>query len=250
MNRKGLKAAAKQCLLDADTSPRKLTLYYCLCIYGLMILYNVLDYFLQRSVGTGLSALSVRSRVNFISTAFYVVLMVCNVLWTTHYYHYALRLSRGQSTSFRDFLTPFSMAGTVLAVNLLSFLYIYLWCFVFIIPGLIAAYRYRLARYLIFDRSCSASMAIRESKRLTYGHKLDLLKLDLSFLWYGLLLSVPGVGSSLYAYGLWDISEGNYLIYYLVCTLFSICIYVWKMPYVETTYAHAYNWIVQEDAPT
>ena len=62
----------------------------------------------------------------------------------------------------------------------------------FVIPGIIASYRYRLAYYiLIDDPGKGALQCINESKLMMHGKKLDLLTIDISFIgWYILDLAV------------------------------------------------------------
>lgn len=50
-------------------------------------------------------------------------------------------------------------------------------------------YRYRMCRYVLLDRpGCGAFEALRESRRMTKGQCFKILKLDLSFWWYYLML--------------------------------------------------------------
>lgn len=73
-------------------------------------------------------------------------------------------------------------------------LYIGLWSLLFIIPGIVAVYRYRFALYnLCEDPDMGIMDAIRLSKEQTMGYKGDLFLLDLSFLGW-LLLSACTAG--------------------------------------------------------
>ena len=66
---------------------------------------------------------------------------------------------------------------------------LFLWTSLFIIPGIIAAYRYRFAYYnILTDGSLSAGDAIRLSCQQTYGVKMELFILDLSFIGWNLLV--------------------------------------------------------------
>ena len=74
-------------------------------------------------------------------------------------------------------------------------LFIWLWSLLFVIPGIIAAYRYSMALYILLDHPEFGIMdCLRESKAITAGHKMELFKLDLSFLGWGLLTALPYVG--------------------------------------------------------
>ena len=62
-------------------------------------------------------------------------------------------------------------------------------------PGIIAAYRYRQAIYLLIDHpEMSVMDCIRESKRMMAGHKWELFVLDLSFIGWGFLSSLAMIG--------------------------------------------------------
>jgi uncharacterized membrane protein len=51
-----------------------------------------------------------------------------------------------------------------------------------------------MVNYIIIDKpSIGAMMALRESKKMMKGHRLQLLKLDLSFWWYYLATGVAMV---------------------------------------------------------
>ena len=64
-------------------------------------------------------------------------------------------------------------------------------------PGIVAAYRYRQALYLLLDHpERSAWQCLRESSALMSGHKWELFVLDLSFIGWGIVGSLClGVGT-------------------------------------------------------
>jgi uncharacterized membrane protein len=76
-------------------------------------------------------------------------------------------------------------------------LFIFLWSLLLIIPGIIAAYRYRMATYLLIDHpEMSPLECIRASKQMMAGHKGELFVLDLSFIgWYIVGSLCCGVGT-------------------------------------------------------
>ncbi len=81
--------------------------------------------------------------------------------------------------SFGGFSRPFEVTWLLVIINLKAFL----WSLLFIIPGIIAVYRYRLAWYLKNDNpEWSASQCIAESCRLMKGYKWQAFRLDLSIL--------------------------------------------------------------------
>lgn len=95
----------------------------------------------------------------------------------------------------------------------LSFIYILLWTFVFIIPGIVKAYQYRYVPYLLAENSSlTPKEALSQSKQLTMGHKGNIFILDFSFILWNLL-------------GLITFGLSSYFV----------------APYVEATNAKLYN---------
>ena len=82
----------------------------------------------------------------------------------------------------------------IVLTNLIMILKIYLWTLLFIIPGIIKAYEYRLIPYILAVRpDIDRKEAFRLSKVLMDGYKWKSFVLDLSFLGW-LILSVYTMG--------------------------------------------------------
>jgi uncharacterized membrane protein len=59
----------------------------------------------------------------------------------------------------------------------------FLWFLLFIIPGIIMAYAYRMVPYILADNpNIGYRRAVQLSTQMTQGHKLHIFVLDLSFL--------------------------------------------------------------------
>ena len=66
----------------------------------------------------------------------------------------------------------FSIAGKVILLEIVASIFIFLWSLLFIIPGIIAIYRYRFALYnLLENPDLGLLEAINLSKEQTYGYK-------------------------------------------------------------------------------
>ena len=91
-------------------------------------------------------------------------------------------------SGFEYFLKSFLLA-------LLMSLFIMFWTMLFIIPGFIAFYRYRMAFYILADDPRKSPMqCLAESKFMMAGNKGALFGLDFSFIgWLLLAAVVPGV---------------------------------------------------------
>lgn len=83
-----------------------------------------------------------------------------------------------------------------MGLNLFMALFIWLWSLLFIVPGIIAAYRYRLAPYLMAENpNLGIREAVNMSKELMAGNKWRLFCLHLSFIGWGILSALTcGIG--------------------------------------------------------
>lgn len=110
---------------------------------------------------------------------------------------YHLNLIDGRDATFSDLFSQFSRFGSALVMNLLNSLFVFLWMLLLVIPGIIAAYSYAMAPYIMLeDPNCGGYEALRRSKQLMKGHKMDLFLLELSFIgWHILCLFTLGIGS-------------------------------------------------------
>ena len=81
----------------------------------------------------------------------------------------------------------------MILLNIVEGILIFLWSLLLVVPGIIAAYRYRLALYILIDHpEKTVIQCIRESKEMMRGHKAELFRLDLSMIgWLLLDMFVP-----------------------------------------------------------
>ena len=74
---------------------------------------------------------------------------------------------------------------------LLSGLFIFLWGLLFIIPGIIKSYSYRMVPYILRDEpELSPMEVISRSRDMMNGQKLNAFILDLSFIGWALLTAL------------------------------------------------------------
>ncbi|NLI54741.1 MAG: DUF975 family protein [Clostridiales bacterium] len=87
----------------------------------------------------------------------------------------------------------FSIFGNALLLRFLMALKIFLWALLLIVPGIVAAYRYAMAPYLLAEHpELSATEAIEKSKQMMAGNKGRLFCLQLSFIGWFLLSALTG----------------------------------------------------------
>lgn len=76
----------------------------------------------------------------------------------------------------------------IVKVMLLKDIYTTLWTLCFIIPGLIKNYEYQMIPYILAQYpTIDSEEAFTMTKEMTYGYKMDLFILDLSFILWDLL---------------------------------------------------------------
>ena len=129
-----------------------------------------------------------------------------------------LRLADGIRPEISNTFDGFSIFGKSVLLVVLLEIFVTLWSLLFIVPGIIKAYSYSLAPYILAENpEMNANDAIKESKRLMNGHKMDFFVLQLSF--------IPWI--------------------LLVCVTFGFAsIYV--SPYINATYVNFYNSITEQ----
>lgn len=91
-------------------------------------------------------------------------------------------------------------------------LFIGLWTLLLVIPGIIAAFRYAMAFYVIADdEDCGPLEAIRRSKEMMKGHKWKFFCLNFRFIGWAILCTILPIG------------------------------YLWLIPYMQTSFAKFYE---------
>ena len=173
INRKALKQDVRTQLKDAQVSPKAMVALYS----GLTLVLNMLSY-----VGT----------TGFLATFLSILTALLTMVLASGFALYCMAVRRGERSEFLTLFDGFSFAGKVIAVNLLMYLYITLWTLLFVIPGIIAAYRYRFALFNLYENpDISPFEALNMSKRQTTGYKLQLFLMDFSYIGWLLLAALP-----------------------------------------------------------
>ena len=77
-------------------------------------------------------------------------------------------------------------------MSILRSLIVFAWSLLLVVPGILAAYSYSMADYLLSrNPEMGVSEALRESKRLMYGRRWRFFCLEMSFIGWVLLCMVP-----------------------------------------------------------
>ena len=113
------------------------------------------------------------------------------------YCKYLLKLHDGGDGKVKDLFSEFNRFGDGFILRLLTGLYVFLWSLLFVIPGIVAAYKYAMAPFIMAENpGMTANEAITASKEMMDGHKFELFCLELSFLGWSILnIFTLGIGS-------------------------------------------------------
>ena len=157
------------------------------------------------------------------------IIALMNSMLSAGYMGYCLKVSRGEQTRHMDIFRSFDHFGKALGIVVLMGIYVFLWSLLLVIPGIIAAYRYSQAFYIMYDHpEYTVTQCLRESSRIMNGWKWKLFILELSFIGWNILNS-------------------------LLAVFLGICFLdIFIQPFFGITRANFYNFItggVQNDAP-
>ena len=178
IDRKQLKQQMKDLLRSAQVGARGMTLLYLALVCAL----NLTDS-LTGLVNDGLPAMF----VSILTSLLGMVLSAGFVL-------YCMAVRRGERAEYLTLFDGFSFVGRIILLNIVEYLFIFLWSLLFVIPGIIAAYRYRFALYNLYENPGIGVMeALEMSKQQTLGYKGQLFLLDLSYTGWYLLASLPSL---------------------------------------------------------
>ena len=176
-----------------------LAVFYLLTELSTRLMFPQLGTELQRALERGilseelvLRLLSVQPSLSNRLITYAIELMT--VMLSLGYLSFCLNVSRARAPGVRDLFDGFGIFFRLLWLSILYGVLVFLWSLLFVIPGIVAAYRYSMAFYLMFDEpDKSAWDCLQASRALTQGHKGELFALDLSFLGWLILCIIPFV---------------------------------------------------------
>ena len=196
IDRKHLKQEMKELLRSAQVSPRGMT-----CLYlALVLVLNLADSFMGL-MNPGLLG-------TFIS----ILTGLMSMVLASGFVMYCMAIRRGERAEYLTLFDGFSFVGKVILLNIVIYLFTFFWSLLFVIPGIIAAYRYRFALYNLYENPGIGVMeALNMSKQQTLGYKGQLFMLDLSYIGWLLLASLTSVVQTGYIYACIFQDPGYYL---------------------------------------
>lgn len=220
INRFQLKREAKASMHGKKPNVFLVSLFYLLILYVLNVLvtrmtFNGLDFDRLLRLADDPSAFSAyiaawaeRGSSTFSKLLDFVISVMRTVL-AFGFCSFALNVSRNMPAGYGDLFDGFGIFFKCFFLQLVMGIFVFLWSLLFVIPGIVASYRYSLAVYVLLDDPDKGIMqCIRESKSLTKGYKWQLFMLDLSFIGWWILCLVPFV--SIYVKPYYEVSKANY----------------------------------------
>ncbi len=112
-----------------------------------------------------------------------------------------LAVVSGRDADTDTFFSAFDNILRTMVLYFLILLFISLWSLLLVFPGIIAAYRYRMAFYILAESpELSPLDAIRISKNMTSGKKWSIFIFDLSFAGWFILSAITGGIAGIYAF--------------------------------------------------
>lgn len=110
---------------------------------------------------------------------------------------YLLKQYDRRNPETHDLFSQFDYFGNTFCLKLLQSLFIALWSLLLIVPGVIKAYAYAMAPFIMAENpTMTAREALRASEELMNGHKAELFILEFTFIGWDILnLFTLGIGS-------------------------------------------------------
>lgn len=131
-----------------------------------------------------------------ITLAFALIAFFFGGAVTLGYCRFNKNVIKGTNPRFNDLFSNFHIFWKAFLLQLLIGIFIILWTFLLIIPGIIATFSYAMAPYIMDENpEMSVMEAIRRSKEMMNGNRWRLFCLELSFIgWAILCLFTCGIG--------------------------------------------------------
>ena len=147
------------------------------------------------------------------------------------------------NAALSDLFSQFHRLWNGFCMNFLTGLFTFLWTLLLVIPGIIKSYSYAMTPYILAENpDMTATDAITESRRLMKGNKWRLFCLELSFVGWGLLCTVPASIAILFPFAC-ALDSGNpaMLLWLIPCCIPFLIASLFLNAYQETACAAFYR---------
>lgn len=174
IDRKRLKADMKSLLADAEVCPKRFVALY----LSINLAVNLIG--------------SLVPAEGILNTFIFVFSLLLQAVLGAGFAMYCMAVRRNERVEYLALFDGFGFAGKIILLQVIIYIYVFFWSMLFVIPGIIAAYRLRFALYNLYESpDMSVIEAVNMSKQQTAGYKGQLFSLDLSYLGWTMLASLP-----------------------------------------------------------
>lgn len=209
MSRQELKFDAKEKMRQASVNPYLVTVIMGVVLVLLAVVQSFFD--LWGGIVGSYDGESLGSYIGF-SIVFFIVYFVLSTILEFGYHTYCLKVAnRDSSMSYGDLFSSARYLLKALGLMIVMTVFVSLWMVLLVIPGVIAAYRYSQAIFIMAENPEKGILqCIRESKEMMIGHKMEYFVLELSFIPWALLGSFTCGLGFLYVYPYMTVTFANY----------------------------------------
>ena len=227
-----IKAESRSLLRTGEVNPFRMTLFYLLITLVLDMINSGVSYMIDSAGGFTVLSFS------FVSILVGLVALVLNA----GYYCYCFGILRREQMPYDSLFDAFPFAGKVILLSIVEGIFVFLWSLLFVIPGIVAAYRYSFAILNLCENPDLGVMeALDLSKRQTNGYKMQLFLLQLSFIGYQLAAALIAV---LYEYAIIRFlpnSLPGVLLGTLIYSVLAAGVGVYLTPYLNLSICRFYQ---------
>lgn len=126
-----------------------------------------------------------------------IAMLIIGSVVDVGYSKFNLELIDNANPAISNLFDYFKYWKSAVLMNLLRGLYVFLWSLLFVIPGIIATYRYAMASYILAEHpELPVNEAITRSKEMMQGNKFRLFCLMFSFIGWDILCVLTfGIGN-------------------------------------------------------
>lgn len=142
-------------------------------------------------------SMAIISTVAFMSVAITITMLILGGAISMGYAKFNLNLINGSNPRVEDIFSQMKHFKKAFIMNFLRILFVTLWSFLFVIPGIVASLSYSMAPFVLCENpNFTGKQALDASKELMRGNKWRLFCLNLSFIgWSFLSIFTFGIGA-------------------------------------------------------
>ena len=163
---------------------------------------HILELLVAIIVVSVLTSLTIGQKVDFIDgrvvvTSYGISLGLFFYFVTVGFAYYMTQFIKDKKHEFMDLFRYTKDYVRIFVVNILQTIFVFLWCLLLIVPGIIKAFAYALVPLVLADekhKNLGYREVLRKSEDMMRGHKMDLFVFELSFIgWHFLAIFTLGL---------------------------------------------------------